>query len=132
MVALFPALRFPETRLAVPRYDEPPSVIVQTPVIDVLAVPEFVRTSVHASGVPTQLGPEDADTTAELVNVPRRPKKKPDTAVAAMSVIAMRTTVASTGEIAVLAPWVVKFNTGIGSGMLLVIVDSESRVVVFA
>jgi len=41
-------------------------------------------------------------TRAVLVNDPKRPKTKPATAMAAMSVIAMRMTVARTGEIAFL------------------------------
>jgi hypothetical protein len=62
----------------------------------------LVRYRVHDSGVPEQLELPDADTTAVLVNVPNNPKTNPETAVAAMSVIAMRTTVARTGEIAFL------------------------------
>jgi hypothetical protein len=41
-------------------------------------------------------------TVAELVNVPKRPNTKPATAMAAMRVIAMRMTVARTGEMAFL------------------------------
>jgi len=41
-----------------------------------------------------------AETVAELVNDPNRPNTKPATAMAAMSVIAMRMTVANTGLIA--------------------------------
>jgi len=43
-----------------------------------------------------------AFTCAELVNDPNRPNTKPATAIAAMSVMAMRMTVARTGEIAFL------------------------------
>jgi hypothetical protein len=43
-----------------------------------------------------------AETFAVLVNDPKRPKTKPATAMAAMSVIAMRMTVARTGEMAFL------------------------------
>jgi len=43
-----------------------------------------------------------ADTCAELVNDPNRPKTNPAMAMAAMRVMAMRMTVASTGEMAFL------------------------------
>jgi len=43
-----------------------------------------------------------AVTVAELVNEPKRPNTNPATAMAAMSVIAMRMTVARTGEMAFL------------------------------
>jgi hypothetical protein len=43
-----------------------------------------------------------ADTCAELVNDPNRPNTNPAIAMAAMSVMAMRMTVASTGEMAFL------------------------------
>jgi hypothetical protein len=99
-VALSPPLRLPETKLAVPRYEEPPKVILQTPVMRVSAVPELLRTSVHTSGVPLQFDPAEAETAAELVKVPRRPKKNPEIAVAAMRVMAMSITVARTGDIA--------------------------------
>jgi hypothetical protein len=77
-------------------------------------VPVLVRTSWSvpdeveqvAANVPTVLPPgrftTEALTCAELVNVPKRPKTKPATAMAAMSVIAMRMTVARTGEMAFL------------------------------
>ena len=104
-VALFPAARLPDTKLAVPTYEEPSNVILQTPVAVVLEVPELVKMSVHCSGVPLQETPEDAETTAELEKVPSNPKKNPETAVAAMRVIAMRITVARTGEIALLLSW---------------------------
>jgi hypothetical protein len=51
----------------------------------------------------------DALTWAELVNVPKRPNTKPATAMAAMRVIAMRITVARTGEIAFLCLEGLKF-----------------------
>jgi hypothetical protein len=44
----------------------------------------------------------EAETCAVLVNDPKRPNTKPATAMAAMSVIAMRMTVARTGEMAFL------------------------------
>jgi hypothetical protein len=59
---------------------------------------------VHDSGVPLQSEPAEEDTTAELANVPNRPKTKPETAVAAISVIAMRMTDARTGEMPLLLP----------------------------
>jgi len=43
-----------------------------------------------------------ADTCAELVNDPKRPNTNPAMAMAAMRVMAMRMTVASTGEMAFL------------------------------
>jgi len=42
----------------------------------------------------------DAPIVADFVNVPKRPNTKPAMAMAAINVIAMRMTVASTGEIA--------------------------------
>lgn len=67
-----------------------------------LAVPVLLRYSVQVSGVPAQFDPAEDDTTAVLVKVPNRPKKNPETAVAAMSVIAISITEARTGEIAFL------------------------------
>jgi hypothetical protein len=52
-----------------------------------------------------------AEICAELVNDPKRPKTKPAIAIAAMSVIAIRITVARTGEIAfLLFLWLVILN----------------------
>jgi len=50
-----------------------------------------------------------ADTCAELVNDPKRPKTKPAMAIAAISVMAIRMTVAKTGEIAFLRPGLLMF-----------------------
>ncbi len=47
----------------------------------------------------------EAVTVAELVNDPNRPKTNPAIAMAAMRVIAMRMTVARTGEMAFLLPF---------------------------
>jgi len=75
-----------------------------------LDVPMFWNVTVQ-SGVPVQTAPvyttwlRFVDTTwtrAELVNDPNRPKTNPAIAIAAMSVMAMRMTVASTGEMAFL------------------------------
>jgi hypothetical protein len=57
---------------------------------------------VHDSGVPEQAELPEAETMAELVKVPRSPKKNPDIAVAAIRVTAIIMTVARTGEIAFL------------------------------
>jgi len=71
-------------------------------------VPVFVRTTVHwlllavtAAG-PAMHAVTRAVTCAELVNDPNRPKTNPAMATAAMRVMAMRMTVARTGEIAFL------------------------------
>jgi hypothetical protein len=64
-----------------------------------LAVPVFCSVTVHVL-VATEHVTSVALTCAELVNDPKRPKTNPATAMAAMSVIAMRITVARTGEIA--------------------------------
>ncbi len=65
------------------------------------AVPEFLRTTTHES--PEALHEVTcAVTVAELVNDPNRPKTNPAMAIAAMRVMAMRMTVARTGEMAIL------------------------------
>jgi len=72
----------------------------------VFAVPELFMLSVQTSPVPavhTQLVTL-ADTFAVFVNDPKRPKTNPAIAIAAIRVIAMRMTVARTGEIAFLLP----------------------------
>jgi len=68
----------------------------------VLEVPEFERVTVQVVPPCKQLAPL-ALTRAVVVNVPKRPNTNPAMAMAAMSVIAIRITVASTGEIAFLA-----------------------------
>jgi len=72
----------------------------------VFDVPLLIMLSVHTSPVPavqTQLVTL-ADTWAVFVNDPKRPKTKPAMAIAAIKVIAIRMTVARTGEIAFLLP----------------------------
>jgi len=64
--------------------------------------PVFWRLTVQTAGAALVQVTATAETCAELVNDPKRPKTNPATAMAAMSVIAMRITVASTGEIAFL------------------------------
>jgi len=71
------------------------------PVVATLEVPELVRTSVHTLVAPTH-EVTCALTCAELVNEPNRPNTNPAMAMAAMRVMAMRMTVASTGEMAFL------------------------------
>jgi len=79
----------------------PPYVRLQLPVVDVAAFPLLVSTRLHTSlgAVYVQLV-TDACTCAVDVKVPNRPKTKPAMAIAAMRVMAMRMTVASTGEMA--------------------------------
>jgi hypothetical protein len=66
-----------------------------------LAVPVFCRVRTQLRPLTEQVT-EIACTVAELVKVPKRPNTKPATAMAAMRVIAMRMTVARTGEMAFL------------------------------
>lgn len=76
-------------------------------VIDVEPDPVLTTSIVHVE-TPARVGTvqdtvaELIVSVAELVNVPKRPNTNPATAMAAMSVIAMRMTVASTGEMAFL------------------------------
>src|SRR2546426_4115580 len=86
----------------IPVYVCPPTVILQ-PEVDALALPEFCSVSWQDSYVVRYLHCTVlALTLAELVNDPKRPNTKPAMAMAAMSVIAIRITVASTGEMAFL------------------------------
>jgi hypothetical protein len=64
-------------------------------------VPVLVRRTIQTS-VADVHDVTCAVTVAELVNDPKRPNTNPATAMAAMSVIAMRMTVARTGEMAFL------------------------------
>ncbi len=61
-----------------------------------------------------------ADTCAELVNEPNRPNTKPAMAMAAMRVMAMRMTVARTGEMAFLLPLFTICIVGVGWTNLLI------------
>jgi len=92
-----------------------PPIWTLPPVTTTLEVPVLVRVIVHtllSTWVPGAPPPPAAlyarhevtcpETCAELVNDPNRPNTNPAMAMAAMSVIAMRMTVASTGEMAFL------------------------------
>ena len=80
---------------------ETPLICMKHPVACTLEVPVLVKTTVQTSVEPTQ-DVTWALTCAELVNDPNRPNTNPAMAMAAMRVIAMRMTVASTGEMAFL------------------------------
>jgi len=72
-------------------------------VVSTLAFPVLVRISVQSSWLATVEAEQlvtDACTRAVEVKVPNRPKTKPAIAIAAMRVMAIRITVASTGLIA--------------------------------
>jgi len=86
---------------AFPALVTPPNTIVD-PVGVVLAVPLLMSEIVHTESATVVQVTTAALTLAVLVNEPKRPKTKPATAMAAISVIAMRITVARTGEIAFL------------------------------
>jgi hypothetical protein len=86
-----------------------PPIWTLPPVTATLDVPVFVNVTVHwllpavvDPAIPALQDVTWAETCAELVNDPNRPKTNPAMATAAMSVIAMRMTVASTGEMAFL------------------------------
>jgi len=84
-----------------------PPICSLPPTTATLLVPVFVRTTTHwllfaAVPVPAVHLLTCAETCAELVNDPKRPNTNPAMAIAAISVIAMRITVANTGEIAFL------------------------------
>jgi len=65
--------------------------VLEEPVLDQLMVQTGFKRSVHVVA--------EVVTVAVFVNVPKRPNTKPAIAIAAMSVIAMRITVANTGLI---------------------------------
>jgi len=80
-----------------------PEIWTEHPVATTLDVPEFVRTTVQTSLAAGLLQDVTwALTCAELVNDPNRPKTNPAIAIAAIRVMAMRMTVAKTGEMAFL------------------------------
>jgi len=84
------------------------------PVTATLEVPVFLRTMVHTSVVPTHVVTCPL-TCAELVNDPNRPKTNPAIAMAAIRVMAIRITVARTGEIAFLFFVILKvIHSGLG------------------
>jgi len=86
----------------VPERVVPPDVTLHTVPTLVLAVPEFVRLTVHVAFAPREHVTMDAVTLAELVNDPKRPNTNPAIAIAAIRVIAISMTVARTGLIAFL------------------------------
>ena len=65
-------------------------------------VPVFWKVRPAAVAIPSGSCAWTTEIRAVLVNDPKRPKTKPATAMAAMRVIAMRMTVARTGEMAFL------------------------------
>ena len=73
-----------------------PALLMAHPATAVFAVPVFVSLTTHTS-VAAVHDVTCALTWAELVNDPNRPNTNPAMAMAAMSVIAMRMTVARTG-----------------------------------
>jgi len=86
-----------------------PPICSLPPVTATLDVPVLVSVTVHwllfatvVPAVPAVHFVTCADTCAELVNDPNRPNTNPAMAMAAMRVMAMRMTVASTGEMAFL------------------------------
>ena len=98
---LLPAVIVPPFVTA-PVTEAPPLWMAQ-PAADVAALEVPVLVSVKMQSLPAMLQVETcALTCAELVNDPNRPKTNPAMAMAAISVIAIRITVARTGEIAFL------------------------------
>jgi hypothetical protein len=81
--------------------DANPLIWMLQPVSATFEVPVLVSTTVQTPVAASQ-DVTCAVTVAELVNDPKRPNTNPATAMAAMSVIAMRMTVARTGEMAFL------------------------------
>jgi len=80
-----------------------PEIWMEHPVTMVLEVPELVSVTVQMSlGEVHVQDVTCAETCAELVNDPNRPNTNPAMAMAAMRVMAMSMTVASTGEMAFL------------------------------
>ncbi len=80
----------------------PPLPVHEQPVRVVAELPVLERVKIHLA-VPCTPAVQLAEVTATvavLVNDPKRPKTKPAMAMAAMSVIAIRITVARTGEMA--------------------------------
>jgi len=101
VVPLAPTVRVP---LVVPVLDTP-LIWRLHPVTATFDVPVFLNVTRQAGPLALLVWAQrltDAETWAELVNDPKRPKTNPAMATAAMRVIAIRITVASTGEIAFL------------------------------
>jgi hypothetical protein len=105
-VQVAPVKGVPGTRVAVdenvPCRIVPTMLMVHEPVGAVFPLPVFVNVRVHTGFTALVHVVTLADTCAVLVKVPNRPKTNPAMAMAAMRVIAMRMTVASTGEMAFL------------------------------
>ena len=81
---------------------ETPLMLMKHAVAATLEVPVFCTLRLHVAGDARVQVVTAAETCAELVNDPKRPNTNPAMAMAAMRVIAMRMTVASTGEMAFL------------------------------
>ena len=86
--------------VTVPAIGAPPSLMLHERTFTLL-VPMLVKVTMQSLPATEQVV-TCPETWAELVNDPNRPKTNPAMAMAAIRVIAMRMTVASTGEIAVL------------------------------
>jgi len=98
------AVVIPAVRVTLPvvtAYVTPPYVMLHDSAL-VLELPELLALRTHISSTLKEQLVTLAETLAELVNDPKRPKTNPAMAMAAMSVIAIRITVARTGEIAFL------------------------------
>jgi len=105
MNVVVPAVRVVEvdgaTKVVVPTYVMPPKVIWQD-CATVFEVPVLIMERSQISWTANEQLVTLAVTVAVFVNVPNRPKTKPAIAIAAMRVMAIRITVANTGEIAFL------------------------------
>jgi len=107
MNCVVPAVRVSDvegrTASTVPVYVNPPNVIEQD-CATVFDVPELIIDRSQISWTAKVQLVTLALTVAVFVNVPNRPNTKPAMAIAAMRVIAIKMTVANTGEIAFLLP----------------------------
>jgi len=105
MTPVVPALNGvpPDTFATVPVALPPPALMVHAVGV-VLAVPVLVQYIVQTGVVPSVQVVDVVVTVAVFVNDPNRPKTNPAIAIAAISVMAIRMTVARTGEIAFLLP----------------------------
>jgi hypothetical protein len=101
-VRLLPAVIVPPSVTA-PVTADPDQLIEQpAPLVAALDVPELVRVTMQAGLAAILHDVTCAETCAELVKDPKSPNTNPAMATAAMRVMAMRMTVASTGEMAFL------------------------------
>lgn len=103
-IPLLPAVMLPETTAKAPTSLAPPRLSEQ-PVTVALPLPVLRRTAVHTASVAPVHVVTDPDTSALVVKDPKRPNTKPAMATAAMRVMAIRMTVARTGEMAFLFPF---------------------------